>query len=307
MRDVKGYLMIMAAATFWGVSATAAKFLLNQHVDTILIVQMRVTVSAVVVLLFYLIFKPHLLRVGVRDLWLFVLLGVIGVAGANFTYYFTIKESTVATAIILQYTAPLFVMAYTTIVGEERFTMLKLVAAVVSLAGCFLAVGAYDTSVVKLSTVGLISGAGSMFCFAFLNIFSRQILQRYTVWTMTAYAFLAASVFWLAVNPPSMIVAQSPSAATWGGLILLAIISVLIPHSLFFAGLRSVVASRAVITSTLEPVVAMATAALFLGEFLQPGQIVGAALVAGAILLLQMKEEDETINSTTIGQDANAA
>ncbi len=142
---------------------------------------------------------------------------------------------------------------------------------------------------------------------AILNIFSRHILKRYTVWTMTAYTFLAASVFWLAVNPLSMIVAQSPSAPTWAGLVLLAIISVLIPHSLFFAGLRSVVASRGVITSTLEPVVAMATAALFLGEFLQPVQIVGAALVAGAILLLQMKQEEQTINSTTIVQDANAA
>ena len=106
MSEVKGYLMIMAAAACWGVSATAAKFFLNQHVETILIVQMRVTVSALVLLLFYLFLKPHLLRVRLHDLWWFALLGVIGVAGANFTYYFTIKESTVATAIILQYTAP---------------------------------------------------------------------------------------------------------------------------------------------------------------------------------------------------------
>lgn len=307
MRDAKGYLMIMAAATFWGVSATAAKFLLNQDVDTILIVQMRVTVSALLVVVFYGFFKQRLLRVRVRDLWMFALLGVIGVAGANFTYYFTIKESTVATAIILQYTAPLFVMAYTTIVGEERFTLLKLAAAVVSLAGCFFAVGAYDTSVLKLSTLGLISGAGSMVCFAFLSIFSRHILRQYNVWTMTVYAFIAASLFWLLVNPPSMIVAQSPSAETWVGLVLLAIVSVLIPHSLFFAGIRHVVASRAVITSTLEPVVAIALAALFLGELLRPLQVLGAVLVVGAILLLQVRKEDDSTGTAAVAEDAGVA
>ncbi|MBM2839952.1 MAG: hypothetical protein HW412_480 [Bacteroidetes bacterium] len=292
MRDVKGYLMIMGAATLWGISATVAKFLLNQNVETILIVQTRVTFSAVLLLLFYLIFKPHLLRASLNDLWQFALLGVIGVAGANFTYYFTIKESTVATAIILQYTAPLFVMVYTTLVGAERFTLVKLVAAVVSLTGCVLAVGAYDTSVLKLSGAGLVSGIGSMICFAFLSIFARHVLQRYNVWTMTVYSFVFASLFWLVINPPAMIVEQSPSAAAWGGLLVLAIISVLVPHSLFFAGMQHVVASRAVITSTFEPVVAMTSAAVFLGELLQPLQVVGAVLVVGAILLLQLRREN---------------
>lgn len=293
MRDVKGYLMIMGAATLWGVSATVAKFLLNQNVETILIVQTRVTFSAVLLMLFYFIFKRHLLRAALNDLWKFALLGVIGVAGANFTYYFTIKESTVATAIILQYTAPLFVMAYTTVVGTEKFTSLKFVAAIVSLAGCVLAVGAYDSRVLKLSTAGLMSGIGSMLCFAFLSIFTRHILQRYNVWTMTVYSFVFASLFWLAINPPAMIVEQSPSASAWGGLLVLAIISVLVPHSLFFAGMRHVVASRAVITSTLEPVVAMTSAAVFLGELLQSLQVMGAVLVVGAILLLQLRGEND--------------
>jgi len=307
MRDVKGYLMIMAAAIFWGCSATAAKLLLNQHVDTILIVQTRVTFSALLLLLFYLLFKPNILRVKLNDLWRFALLGVLGVAGSNFTYYFTIKESTVATAIILQYTAPLLVMAYTTLVGEERFTTLKLVAAMVSLAGCFLAVGAYDTSTLRLSGAGLISGIGSMFSFAFLNVYTRHVLQRYNVWTMTFYAIAFASLFWLIVNPPWTVITQSPSSGAWGGLAVLAIISILIPHSLYFAGMQYVVASRAIITSTLEPVIAMMSAALFLAELLQPFQLMGAVLVIGAIMLLQLRKEEETIKGPITAHNANVA
>ena len=143
--------------------------------------------------------------------------------------------------------------------------------------------------------IGLISGIGSMVCFAFLSVYTRHLLRRFNIWTMTVYSFIFASLFWLVVNPPGMIASQSPSGATWGGLVVLAVISVLIPHSLFFAGMQYVVASRAIITSTLEPIVAMTSAAIVLGELLRPVQVIGAAFVVCAIVLLQMRREGEDI------------
>ncbi|HCV44239.1 MAG TPA: hypothetical protein DGH68_12195 [Bacteroidetes bacterium] len=307
MREFKGYLMILAAAILWGCSATLAKLLLNQNVSTILIVQTRVTFSALILLVFYLLFKPHILRVGIHDLWRFALLGVLGVAGSNFTYYFAIRESTVATAITLQYTAPLFVMANTTFLGEEKFSTIKLAAAIVSLVGCFLAVGAYDTSVLRLSTAGLISGIGSMISFSFFTIYTRHVLSRHNVWTTTFYALVFASLFWLVVNPPWSIVGENPVGEVWKGLVVLAIISILVPHSLYFSGMRYVVASRAIITSTLEPVVAMVSAAIFLAEFLNPIRVAGAALVIGAIALLQVQKEEGTIQNFHAVRESDAS
>jgi drug/metabolite transporter (DMT)-like permease len=110
---------------------------------------------------------------------------------------------------------------------------------------------------------------------------------------MTFYAIAFASLFWAIVNPPWNVLAQSPSSEAWGGLVVLALISVLIPHSLYFAGMQYVAASRAIISSTLEPVVAMVSAAVVLGELLKHVQIVGAVFVVGAILLLQFKKESE--------------
>ena len=307
MREFKGYLMIMTAAILWGCSATVAKLLLNQNVSTILIVQTRVTFSTLLLLVFYLLFKPHILRVGIHDLWRFALLGVLGVAGSNFTYYFTIKESTVATAIILQYTAPLFVMAYTTFLGEEKFSTIKLIAAVLSLVGCFLAVGAYDTSVLRLSTAGLVSGIGSMISFSFFTIYARHVLSRYNVWTMTFYALAFASLFWLVVNPPWSVAGESPPSDVWKGLVVLAVISILVPHSLYFAGMQYVVASRAMITSTLEPVVAMVSAAIFLAELLHPIQVVGTVLVMGAIMLLQLRKEEGIVQNYSTVRKSDAS
>jgi len=308
MNNLKGYFMITGAAMLWGISATAAKLLLNQQIDTLLIVQSRVTFSCLLMVLFFLLFTPRTLRVNVHDLWRFALLGIFGVAGANFTYYFAIKESTVATAILIQYTAPLAVMGYAAITREEELTLAKSIAAAVSFLGCFLAVGAYDPSVLEITPIGLLSAIGSMITFAFLNVYTRHLLKRHNLWTITFYSIAFASLFWLTINPPGALVAERVSGETWWALVLLAIISVLIPHSLFFAGLQHVVPTRAIITSTLEPVVAILSAAIVLDEYLRAPQIIGAVVVISAIVLLQVRREPgEVRRSSTIAsghQDA---
>ena len=112
---------------------------------------------------------------------------------------------------------------------------------------------------------------------------------------MTVYSIGFASLFWLVINPPWKLAAQIPGTEVILPLVLLAVFSLLIPHSLFFAGLRRVAPSRAILTSTIEPVVAIASAAVFLGEFLQPLQMLGAVVVIGAIVALQFHPEEHHV------------
>ena len=114
---------------------------------------------------------------------------------------------------------------------------------------------------------------------------------------MIFYSLAGASIFWLFINPPWVVAAASPQADVWLALLILAIGSVLIPHSSYFGGLRHVVPSRAIITSTLEPVVAIASAGIFLGEYLEAVQAIGAVLVLLAIVVLQIRREPGELES----------
>ncbi len=291
MKNLRGYAMIIGAAVCWGASATLAKSLLNQQLDTLLLVLTRAGFSCILMALYFAAFSRHLFQVKTKDLWKFALLGVLGLAGANFCYYFTIKESSVATAITIQYTAPLFIMAFEIVKKEESFSAVKLIAALLSLVGCFLAVTGFDWTVMKITSIGLVTGIGSIFAFAFLTIYVRRMLAHYTVWTVTFYYIMFASIFWIFVYHPWNWPANDYSLGTWGALLLLAIASVLVPNLLYSGGLRHLVPSRAVITSTLEPVVAIVTAAVFLGEIVNGVQAFGAALVILAIIILQLNQE----------------
>lgn len=292
MKFFKGYLFILGATTFWGIAATIAKYLFTHNVGTLILVQTRMTFSFLVLLTIFVLRYPQFLKIRMRDLYMFALLGIIGGAGSNFTYYFTIEQTNVATAILLQYLAPLLVLIYATFTGEEHVTVPKFSAGIISLSGCYLAVLGKDFSLLSINRIGLISGIASAFCWGFANVWLRRLLKKYNMWTCLFYSFMFASLFWMVINPPWNIISAGYSGGTWLTFFGFAMISILIPHSLYFSGMRYLTASAAIITATFEPIVAIITAFIFLHEFLEPIQIAGALLVITAIALLQIKHKE---------------
>ena len=89
------------------------------------------------------------------------------------------------------------------------------------------------------------------------------------------------------VQPPQTILAAGYSFADWKVFTLVSTTSILVPYSFYFFGLQYLTPTRAIITSTLEPIVAIATEFIFLGGTMGPLQIAGAVLVIGSIILLE--------------------
>jgi drug/metabolite transporter (DMT)-like permease len=298
MKDLRGFFFILAAALFWGFSATFAKFALTEKVGIVLIAQTRVTFSFLMIFGYFLLARPPVLKILIADIWRFAFVGVVGVAGSNFMYYTAIKEATVATAILLQYTAPIMVMGFAIVTREERLTIAKVGGALLSLAGCFLAVGSGSLALFEATAPGLASGAASAICFALFTISTKRLLHRYSVWTVTTYALGFASAFWFVLNPPWIVLQSSPPVPVWGGLIALAVASVLIPYTLYFSGLRYIESSRAIIASTSEPIFAIASAGLVLREYLQPVQVLGAMCIIAAIIIVKVYGSANTVQES---------
>ena len=117
---LRGYLYIASAALFWGIAATLgrAAFTGRLPVAKIGAIDPADPVAepddsfASWFLLPVLLLRrgASALRVPSRDLVRFLLIGVLGVAASNYLYYLAIQRTNVATAIILQYTAPVWVL-----------------------------------------------------------------------------------------------------------------------------------------------------------------------------------------------------
>ncbi|MBW7889297.1 MAG: EamA family transporter [Bacteroidetes bacterium] len=300
MLKLRGYFFVAVAAAFWGTSATFVKFLFNKTYDPLIIVQMRTTIAFVVLILYFLIFNRSLLRIKLKDIPLFLFVGIFGVAGSNYFYYAAIKETSVALSILVQYTAPILVMLYVTIVQKEKLGVAKFAALVISFLGIFFAVGGYNKEIFQANSSGIVLALLAAISYSIFTVGGKPLTKKYSVWTAIIYVFGSTALFWLFVNPPNVIIEAHYSLNDWGIFAFVSTITVLIPYGLYFFGLHYLQPSRAIITSTLEPIVAIISEWIFLSGVLGVMQIIGTVCVVFAIILLQLTSHNEEI---TIAQE----
>jgi drug/metabolite transporter (DMT)-like permease len=298
-QPVRGYLYIATATFFWGVSATLGRAaftgrLLGHQVNSIgplILSQGRVTFSFLVLLpILWLLRGRQHLRLPARDLGQLFLIGVLGVAASNYFYYLAIQRTNVATAIIVQYTAPIWVLLYTVARGLQKPTLQRVAAVGLAVAGIALVIGVFGGGGLRLDTIGLLAALLAAFSFAFYNIGGHSILARRDRWIVLLYTTCSASLFWLLVNPPWKLIAAHYSPSQWLFLLLFSLISVLAPFSFYFAGLQHLEPTRAIVVSCLEPVFSIVIAAIALGEVMRPLQIVGIVFVLAAITVVQLPD-----------------
>ena len=261
-------------------------------IDPLILSQTRTSFS-LLVLLPLLVSRRGWQRIQlpIREIIQCLLLGTLGVAASNYLYYVAIQRTSVAIAIIVQYTAPVWVLLYVVARGQQKLSLQKTAAVGVAVAGIALTigiVGAKSASPLRLDSYGFFAALLASFSFAFYNVGGHRILARYDRWRVLVWTLGSASVFWLFVNPPWKVIAAHYAPAQWGFLFVFSMISVLGAFSLYFLGLQHLEPTRAIIASCLEPVFSILLAAALLGEGLRPIQTLGIVLVLSAIVIVQL-------------------
>ena len=286
----RGVIMVIGATICWGTMAALAKLLFrDQGVDPLVLVVVRAYLATLTLFLALGTIAPSHLRIDARMFRAAVVVGVGGLLTNNFLYFEAIHLTGVATALLLQYQAPVLVALYALLIQGQRPSKRLVLSLVLTLAGCALVVRIYDPASVQLNLVGVLAGLGTAFAFAFYILTSRAALKFMRPWTLVAYGYLAASLVWLAVVPPWEIVSLKFPVQTWGAFLAIATFGTVIPFGLFVNGLKHLLPTQAGILATLEPVVATVAAYLMLGETLLPLQILGGGLVLAGVIMVEAR------------------
>ena len=258
-------------------------------IDPLILSQSRTSFSFLVLLPVLLLTRGQgRLRLPRKEVLQLFVLGVLGVAASNFFYYLAIQRTNVAIAIVLQYTAPIWVLLYMVARGLQRASAQRLIAVALALSGIVLVIGIVGSGPLHLDTLGVAAAMLAAFSFAFYNVGGHDLLARHDCWLVLLYVTCSASLFWLIVNPPWKIVAAHYSGMEWTFLLVFSLVSVLGPFSFYFAGLQHLEPTRAIVVSCLEPVFSIVLAAVVLGEVMRAVQTVGIVLVLAATLVVQM-------------------
>jgi drug/metabolite transporter (DMT)-like permease len=296
----KGYLAVVAAAIMWAASGTTGKALFETGITPVEVVQVRATLASLLLALVLLTRRRDLFRIRPADIGYFLLLGGVAMALVQVTYFYAISKLQVAAAILLQYMAPILVALFSMCFWKERPTATKLGALVLSFLGCYLVVGGYNLIFLQMNGVGILWGLAAAVCYAGYALLGERGMHRYSPWTVLFYALVFSALSWHIFYEPFHYLRAGYSLTQWAGLGYIAVFGTAVPFGLYFVGINYVRSTRAMITATLEPISAGFIAYFFLGEALEPLQILGAALAIAAIILLQLRSERDEMTPEMI-------
>jgi len=293
MNKRKAILCVLASGALWGCVSLFVRQLDAVGLSTLDMVAIRMIIGAVGMLVVILVVNRNLLRIRLRDIWLFAGTGIVSITLFNLCYFTCITTSEASIAVVLLYTSPIFVMVMSAIFFKERITRRKVVALAVAFIGCAFVAGVFG-GVTNLPPLALAAGIASGFFYATYSIFGRKALERYDTLTVTFYTFVAGSL-------ASLVLADIPAIATQaceqptliGWYAGLGVLCTLVPYLLYTAGLKYLEPSKAAIFATIEPLVGSALGILAYGESVGVQKIAGMVLILLAVVLASSEDKEQ--------------
>jgi drug/metabolite transporter (DMT)-like permease len=295
-QKIPGILMALSSAIFWGISGTCAQFLFEEkNLDPAWLVTWRLIIGGSILILFSLsqerkaafsVWKKpiHILQI--------LLFGIVGMVAVQFTYFYSISLSNSATATILQYIGPVFVVAFYAVKNRTWPITTEYLALILALSGIFLLVthGSFDLLVI--SKDALLWGILSALALAFYTIQPVGLLRLFSPAAITGWGMLIGGItFSIFTQPWSL-------SGLWDGETLLAFAYIILFGTVlsFYFFLRSVSiigATTASLLCSVEPLSAALTAVFWLKVSFLGIDWIGTILILITVALLTWNKKDK--------------
>lgn len=274
----------------WGSAGIFVRKLSELGLNSVSIVETRIIVAIIIIIAGLLFLDKKLLKIKLKDLWIFICAGIFSMLGLNLCYNFAINELTLSLSAVLLSLAPIFVLILASILFKEKLTLQKTVCAILALIGCILSSGVLEeVGAMKWTTIGIIIGTLGAFFYGTYSIFSKiAILKGYHSFTVTIYSLMAVGIAllpftdWLKVWE----IIQIDPAPMSGFLLLHSLLTSVLPYICFTVALNYVEAGKVAILASGEPIAAMLFGIFFYQEIPTVLSLIGLFTVLFALGLL---------------------
>ena len=287
-RQTKGYMMVAAAATLWGTVGIQVQTLFNYNLSLQSIIFWRLFFAFIILFFFVFFTNKKWLIIDKKGIIYLALMGLFSQMLFNLFYFSCIQKTTIATAVTLLYSAPIFIAVMARIFYKELFTPVKTVALFLCMGGCFFAATGGSVAVLKLNLIGVLMGLGAGFTFSLVTIISKAIIRKYHQLTIIVYALGFGLLFYLPFSHPLIIFQKNLPLEVWLLISSFGVISTALAYGLYITGISyGIEVSRAGIISTLELVVGVILSYLVFKEVLWGWKLVGILMVVFSVIIVQ--------------------
>lgn len=291
----KGISLVVIAALFWGISGTVAQYLFDHGFTVEWLVSVRLSGAGLIMLLYARLIKKQRIwdiwsiKIDVIRLLLFSLFGMLAV---QYTFFAAISHSNAATATVLQYLAPIFIVCYVAIKGRRIPETKELVAITFAIIGTFLLVTQGHFSSLSISGAALFWGIGSGVALAIYTLAPHNLLARWGSIQVVGWSMLLAGTAFSAFNPPWNFTGKI-SWTTIMGVVFIVIFGTLLAFNFYLASLKYITASETSLLACIEPLSAAVLSVVWLKVRFGVVEWIGALCIVGTVTILAIVKDKE--------------
>ncbi len=194
------------------------------------------------------------------------------------------KLTTAANAILIQYSAPVWIALFGTWFLGERATRLDWLVIVTVLAGITLFFFEHLTlDHVAGNLVAL--GAGVAFAFSAMTLRKVAISHTVAVPVDPMRPLILGNLLGAVIGAPFMLMSEPPDATGWAALLALGLVQQGAAYVCYAWAIRHATALEAMLIPVIEPILSPLWVALAYGERPGPWALAGGIIVVGAVTL----------------------
>ena len=290
-------ILPILSGIFWGGGGIFIRRLMELNINSFTVVSSRVIVASIIFFICVFLYDRSLIKIKLKDLWIFVSAGILGILGLNICYNEAVKQLSLSLSAVLLSLSPIFVLIFANIFFKERITVKKIICMILALLGCFFASGVLETNeTMRWTYFGIFIGFLGAFFYGLYSIFSKlAIIKNYNTLTVTLYALISIAIIslpftdWKAL---SNVVVENG----FGMLVFMLFHSLCIsvfPYAFFTIALGHMDAGKASILASGEPIAAMFFGIFFYHEIPTVLSVIGVLLTLTALTLLSLPEKNK--------------
>lgn len=287
-----GNIAIFLAVVFWGLSFVSMKSLLITGFPPFTMIFIRYLLVCLI-LIFMLFFNHENKKITRKDYLVLAISGIIGV-----TLYFLfeskgIEYTTASNASIIIAMVPIVSLLVDIFYYKNPVTWIQTMGIVLSFVGVYLII--LPSSRVSGGThviLGNLLMLGACISWVLYSIFSKQLHQRLSNFTITAYQSIFGTLFLIL---PALLERSKwipVVGISWFHFLYLAILCSILSYFLYNYSLRHLGLSTVSVYINLIPVVGVIGSVLYLKEILYPIQILGGLVVLVSLFLVNQKRTE---------------
>lgn len=296
LKNRRSELLLILAALMFASNGVTSKLLLNDQISAWRLAQVR-SIGTFIVLVALIAWRaPKTMRISKSEVPRLAALGVIGIAAVNGTYFLAISRMHVSIALLIEFTAPVWIVLYLRYIRKKHVPNEMWLALFFALLGLAFVAQIWDG--LTLDGVGVIAAIASAFAVAFFFLAGEGITKERDNQSTTMWGFGFAALTWSIAMPiwtfpfevftatiPLEGALEGYSSPGWILILYIIFIGTIFPYLCVVNGLKNLSATTTGVLGMLEPIFAGIIAWFWFNEFWEPIQLLGGVIVIIGIYL----------------------